>query len=162
MKINLLLDSPKDCLSGYINIDPISDPTKPGEEPTLFHEDVNNFDAVCDDSEATEINAINVLSYFPARDINDIFTYWLKKLRHGGVLRIGDVDILEVAKSIATGAISIEDANLLLYGEQDQPWRYRKSALTVNQVANALVSKGYRILKKRLHNNNFVLEAQRP
>ena len=157
MKLNLLLDNPKGCLSGYVNIDPIAE-----NDPERVTLDITGFDAVCDDAEATEINAIGVLSYFPARDINDIFTYWLQKLRHGGILRVGDIDLLEVAKAAATDAHTVEEVNLFLYGEQDKPWRYRKCSLTVNNVADALKAKGFKILKKRVHRNEFVVEAQRP
>jgi hypothetical protein len=158
MKVNLLLDNPRGVLSGYINVDPIA----PEGDSFRASLDITNFDAVCDDAEAAEINAIDILTYFPARDINDIFTYWLTKLRHGGILRVGDVDLLEVAKSVATGAQSLEDINLLLYGEQDEAWRYRKCCLTVNQVADALKAKGFKIQKKRVHKNQFIVEAQRP
>ena len=157
MKINLLLDNPKGCLSGYLNVDPMSE-----NDPNRVSLDVTNFDAACDDAEASEINAIGVLTFFPAREINDIFTYWLKKLRHGGILRVGDIDLLEVAKATFMGAHSLEDANQLLYGEQDKKWNYRKCCLTVNQVSDALKAKGFRILKKRIAQNEFLIEAQRP
>ena len=170
MKLNLLLDSPKGCLSGYVNLDPLApDNCQDGRicadiAPTgsVTEGDPQGFDALCDDAEAEEINAIGVLSYFPAPIINDIFAYWLKKLRHGGILRVGDVDLLEICRGTFLGAHSLEDANLLFYGEQSSPWRYRKCCMTVNQVAAALKGRGFQILKKRVSNNEFFLEARRP
>lgn len=170
LKINLLLDNPKDCLSGYVNIDPLAELScKDGriqcdiaQTGSATEGGPQGFDAVCDDAEATEINAIGVLSYFPAPIINDIFAYWQKKLRHGGILRIGDVDLIEVSKATFLGAVTLEDANILLYGEQDKPWRYRKCCMTINQVVYALQNLGYKILKKRVSDNQFIVEAQRP
>lgn len=164
MKVNLLLNNKKDVLSGYINIDPLADAD---DSFGRVQADIaaiggsKGFDDYCDDAEAVELNAIGVLSFFPARDINDIFAYWLKKLRHGGVLRVSDVDLLALAKNAVLGATSIEDVNVLLYGEQREPWEYRKCAMTINQIVDTLRNMGFKILKKRVLNCQFIVEAQR-
>lgn len=160
VKLNLLLDNPKDCLSGYANVDPFA-PEKDDPQGRLSC-DVNNLDPVCDDGEASELVVTDILSYFPARDVDGMFAHWLKKLAHGGIIRITDIDLYDVGKALANRSLSVENANLLLYGEQAKDWQFRRCLLSVQTVVEVLKTRGMQILKKRTDSLRFVVEARRP
>ena len=81
MKVNITFDEDNN-LNGYLNISP------------------NQLSSV-DDGEADEVRAIDVLPYFPEEESANLLMSWIKKLRHGGHLIIGALDIYEVAPEIA-------------------------------------------------------------
>lgn len=159
MKINLLLDNAAGVQGDFLNIDPFAPENDPAGRVNC---DVTNFDAHCDNSEATEIIASGVLSYFPQKEVDGILNYWLGKLRHGGKLTIVEPDLYDIVTATQSRALSIDEANTLLYGEQREPWQFRRCMLTVNKMADVLRSKGLQIIKKRVNAFLFVVEAQRP
>lgn len=168
MRINLLLDNPGGAINGYVNIDPFADGSDERVSSDLaplhvVREDgKKGFDEICDDAEASEIIADMVLTYFGGDLVDGILDYWIRKLRHGGALKIVELDLLEIVKAVSDRRLPVEQANVLLYGEQTKPWQHRKCMLHANQMAEVLKGKGLVIEKKRVNNFQFVVEAKRP
>lgn len=141
MKINITLEE-ENQLNSYVNIHP------------------NGLNDVVDDAEADEVRAINVLSYYPQNESSKIISLWLRKLKHGGKIVIGAVDILELSRDFSSYFVDIDTINLFLYGEEGKP--LVKAGFTLLQVAEYLESKGLKITKKRIEDYRFVVEAIRP
>ena len=156
MKINLLVDSDK-VMGGYLNIDPCA---KDGEAKVkgIIH-DLNEY---VDDGEAEIIRAIDAIGYFAHVDSAVVADNWIRKLKHGGTIIIGGIDIIEVARAIANRTIDIDQANILLYGNQKHSWDFYKAGFTALQLVEYLESKGLKITKKRIHDFHFIVEAVRP
>ena len=156
MKINILLDSPNNTLSGYVNVDPIADPN----DIKRVVCDVDNLTPLVDDGEAEVIIVTEVLAYFPFRDLDRLVNHWVSKLKKGGGrLTITDIDFYEVTRDIQSRKLNLEEANMLLYGHEDKPWRYRKALISGQLLADLLRSKGLKIVKHRLGEYKFVVEA---
>ena len=66
MKLNLLYANVDDVLSGYTNIAPFATQ----EEDGLFISDIKNLNKFCDDTEATEIIATDVIDYLLLNEVN--------------------------------------------------------------------------------------------
>lgn len=141
MRINITLEDDNQ-LNGYANINP------------------NALNEAVDDAEAEEIRAINILPYYPQTESAKIINSWLRKLKHGGKIIIGAVDILEVSRDFSTYFLDIDTANLFLYGEEGKP--SAQAGFTVMQVSEYLESKGLKITKRRTEDYRFVVEAIRP
>ena len=62
----------------------------------------------------------------------------------------------------AQEALSLEELNNLMHGEQSQGWDVRLNQLTLQQMCNELESRGLKVLKKRINGFKFSVEAERP
>lgn len=156
MKINLLRNS-NDIINGYLNIDPFA---QPGENKVAG--DITNLDSWCEDAEATEIIARDVIDFLDPPTVNNALSNWLKKLRHGGRLVIGGVDLYEVGKAITEFEINGDQAMKLLHGEQVKPGDVRKSNTTMKDMIQTLQNFGLRIISKRSDSFMFSITAERP
>lgn len=157
MKVNLTFNS-RERLPGYITIDPFYDPA--GHEGVIVG-DIYNFDKHVLDGEAEEIRAIDILSYFSPKLVDDIFAYWLKKLAFGGTIVIGGVEPYLLAKQLVTRAISVPDLNDILFGLQRFPWEYRKSVVDLQTLSAAFVQKGLVITHKDIDGYKFIIKAKK-
>lgn len=158
MKINLLVNSPKDVRSGFLNVDPFaSEPDQHGRVKS----DLVNLDKFVSDGEATQLVAHGILNYFPIDKADEVVEKWLAKLAHGGTITLSAVDLREVAKKFLANVINIEEANSLLHGEQKAEWQYYKSSYTLSVIVEVLETKGYRILLKQVNGNIATVVAQR-
>lgn len=148
MKVNYVLPG-EDTLAGYYN-------------HKIFVENAGiDLNHVIDDAEAIEIRAIEILEYFPANLSEQIINYWLSKLAHGGRLVLGLIDPQELSRHFSQGRLDIDQLNLFLYGEQREPWQFRKTVFTLPQAVAYLESKGIKILTKRTGGFRIVVEAER-
>lgn len=157
MKVNLLLNK-KATRSGFLNIDPLAEP---GDTDRVLGS-VSNLDEFVDDAEIDELVAIDVIDYLPANELDNVLDNWIRKIRHGGSVTVGGVDIREVAKALAFQQIDITTANLLLYGSQQSPCEYRKATLTLQKLIDVFKSRGFKIIQKRLNNYYYHVKAERP
>lgn len=157
MKVNLLLDNPGDVRSGYLNIDPFA----PAEGDQRVKGDVSDISWAVDDAEATEIVALDVIDFFPARDADRVLNNWLSKLARGGRLTVSAVDVREVARAFLAGTLHLDDVNDLLHGKQEQPWQCRRAAYTLDQLVEVLGNLGYKVLLKRVQNHRAVVTVER-
>lgn len=157
MKVNLLLNS-KSTRSGFLNIDPFATPDTTDKQ----RGDLCNLDEFVGDAEADELVALDVIDYLPSRELDNIIDNWIRKIRHGGTIVVGGIDIREVAKGLVGQELDLQAANNLLYGFQESPWEYRKATLTLQKLIQVFQSRGFVILQKRLEKYYYEVKAQRP
>lgn len=157
MRINLLLngETPR---SGFLNLDPLA---SPGDE-LKTRGDLSNLDEFVDDSEAEEIIATDVIDFLPPQTVDGVIDHWIRKLRHGGSIVVGGVDIREVARGLMNQSITPEYANLLLYGVQSAPHEYRKSTMTMQRLLGVFQAKGLKVMHKRIVSYYYQIKADRP
>jgi hypothetical protein len=155
MKINLLLNNNALC-SGYLNIDPFA---TTGQEKVWGQ--FNNLDDHVEAEECEEIRAINIIDYYPRLELLNFLPHWIGKLRHGGVLTLGFVEPTEVAKAIVNGALSLEEINALLHGNDAGDWQTIKSSSTIKYLCGLLERHGMKILTRRVVNYQAIVKGQR-
>lgn len=157
MKINLLLNdaSPR---SGHTNIDPLAPPN----DPLRKVGDFGNLDEHVEAAECDEFIATDILDFIQADQLDDVLNHWVSKIRHGGTLTIGGLDLRSVARGISDYRLSINDANLLIYGAQQAAWQHRRSASTLQIILEVLTSKGLKAIKKRYDGYFYSLTMERP
>ena len=156
-KINLLYGS-GDVLDTHLNLDPFT----AEETDALIRADVKNLNDFVDDAEAEEIIALDVIDYMPLRDINTVIEHWVSKLRHGGSLIIGGVDLLEVSKAFVQYRLDITQMNQLVHGEQSKPYLVKRVNFTATGLVDYLTELGLKLQKKRVNNFHMTIEAIRP
>lgn len=156
MKLNLLIDNPNGMITGYLNIDPYA-----SGSDFRVKSDITSLGQFIDDGECEEIRAIDILSKYEAGKIDEIIDEWIAKLRKNGILVISDIDLFEVINNIQKGKISLNDTNLVLYGNQTEPQSYKKCVLSLHNIAEGLKMRGLLILEKSFNGLNFVVKAQR-
>jgi len=140
MKVYLTVKG--DNITGYHNIDASSGG------------DIVGMSGV-EDSEATEIIASDVINFTALSSLNDLLSSWVKKLRHGGKIVLGGVEIDEVCKAFITKAIDIKQFNDLVH-------EGRISQISSDGLDKMLTEHGLTITKKRTDNFNMIVEAMRP
>jgi hypothetical protein len=140
MKVYLTVKG--DNITGYHNIDASSGG------------DIVGMSGV-EDSEATEIIASDVINFTALSSLNDLLSSWVKKLRHGGRIVLGGVEIDEVCKAFITKAIDIKQFNDLVH-------EGRISQISSDGLDKMLTEHGLTITKKRTDNFNMIVEAMRP
>jgi hypothetical protein len=158
MKVNLIYGQ-GDTLNGYLNLHPFA---MQDTENTKIA-DVKNIDRYVCDAEATEIIATDVVDYLVLYEVPEVISHWIKKLRHGGKLIIGGVDVAHVSRDFSKGDIDLETTNKLLHGIQTQPHMVKRVNLTINGICQFLQGDhGLKIIKKRHDGYNYIVEAARP
>ena len=140
MKVNLTVKG--DTISGYVNID-----ASAGGDIVELKE--------IDDSEATEIIASDVINFVTLDSIERLLDGWIKKLRHGGKMIIGGVEVDEVCKAFMHRAIDLQTFNQFMHNG-------RTSHVPIHDLEKMLTQKGLVIEKKRIDSFNMILEARRP
>lgn len=153
MKINLLINNPKGCRQGYLNIDPLA----PMGAEAVKGDPTKLDDFVCE-NEATEILALEILDKFSPDKVDNILDHWLSRLAHKGRLTISVVDLYEIARGVVCESINVEIANNLLYGTNVK----NNSAFTLDQLSMVLENKGYKVIKKFIENNRAYVTVERP
>lgn len=166
MKLNLILNG--EPLTGYTNVDPYG-----FNNSDKVVADLRNLDDVVDDAEAEEIIAEDVIDFLPLNDIESAINHWIKKLRHGGRIVIGGVDMYEVCKAFSSYSIDLATTNRILHGPQDKPYNERHANFTIIGLSDFLEERGLKILSKRVYGFNLndveqrkqfhmFVQAQRP
>jgi hypothetical protein len=157
MKINLLLNdaSPR---SQFLNIDPLAPPN----DPLRVVGDFGDLNEHVDNAECDELIATDILDFLPASQIDDVLNHWVSKIRHGGTITVGGLDLREVSHGVVKHSLNIDDANLLIYGAQQAAWQHRRSATTLQNVLAVLTSKGLKPIKKRVESYFYSITMERP
>jgi len=148
MKINITIGGADK--NGYLNISALKDL------------EIRNLDEYVDNAECFEIIAEDIVDYMPKQELSKVLDNWVGKLRHQGMIVIGGTDVYEVCKMFAQEALSLEELNNLMHGEQSQGWDVRLNQLTLQQMCNELEGRGLKVLKKRINGFKFSVEAERP
>ena len=148
MKVLITIDEPN--IEGYLKISPM-----------LGHY-LNDISNLVDDNECLEILAPTIINYLPFNQLQQIITGWVGKLRHGGKIVIGGIDLYEVSKRVVRGEIETDLANALLYGTQNGVWDVRRSQLNLKDISDLLSHLGLKIITKKLDGIDMIVEAVRP
>lgn len=158
VKLNLILDA-NNFLTGYRNVYQFESVVNVSNE--LVAGDVADLNNIVDDAEADEILAHDVLDYIPSPALETTVANWISKLRHGGTISVSGVDIILVSKALVQQRITLTDANFLLYGEQNEPWEYRKATLTMNTIVSIFQENGLKLLSKTYDGYKYYVKAER-
>ena len=150
MRINLIFkDSEK--LESYLNIDP-----RPSSEGVVKCE-LDNLDPIVDDSEVSELRALDAIDFFPPHKILSVITHWKKKIKKGGKLTVGGVDLLSIARALHQRQITITDAISDLYNSPDNTQDVKMCCSTLEDMVNIFQHLGLTVEDKTLRDNRYVL-----
>lgn len=152
MKINLLINSPNDIRSGYLNIDPAAD----GKDCRVVG-DLAVLDMV-DGNECEEIVAHDILDAYAGENVDIVLSKWLSKLSHGGKLSLSFIDVRSVARALLNGEIDLETFNVYVHGST----YLKKSCFTLTHMTEVFANSGYNVLVKRLENYRATIVIERP
>jgi hypothetical protein len=153
MKLNLFVEGV--ALNGYVNITPL-----PAKGSVLG--DLRNLDPHCGQAEATEIRATGVLDYVHHSEIIETLRNWVSKLRHGGKLVVGGLEIEEIARLAYIGEYTPHETNQLIFGSGNNYAQLKRGCHSIEDICELLAACGLHIKSKRLLYPNFVIEAVRP
>ena len=157
-KVNLIYGV-GDVLHTHININPFAEEAD-GE--TIIRDDITNLDNHVDDAELQELIALDVIDYIPMTKVGSVLDNWTNKIRLGGKIVIGGVDLIECCKSVADYSIDIVQANSLIHGEQNRPYLIKRLNFTATSLAEYLEEVfNFTIIKKRVNNYQMIVEARR-
>lgn len=104
------------------------------------------------DSSILSINLQNTLDYIDNRPI--CLQKCIQKLRKNGTLELEGLDVLEIAKQVVIGQLTIDDINKLLYNN-------KKSIDNLFKLLNYLSELSMTIIDKRLNNCTYYIKAQK-
>tara|TARA_R110000824_G_scaffold226663_2_gene414426 strand:+ start:140 stop:631 length:492 start_codon:yes stop_codon:yes gene_type:complete len=157
-KVNLIYGV-GDVLHTHININPFAEDAD-GER--IIRDDITNLDKHVDDAELQELVALDVIDYIPITKIDSVLENWSRKIRVGGKIIIGGIDLMECCKSLSDYSIDIVTANSLIHGEQTKPYLVKRLNFTAVALAEYLEEAfNFTIIKKRLNNYRMIVEAKR-
>lgn len=152
MKLNLLINSPKDIRSGYLNIDPAADGKDSRQTGDLSKLEM------ADAGECDEIVAHDILDAYAGENVDIVLNNWLTKLAHKGKLTLSFVDTNAIARALLNCDIDLETFNVYIHGST----YVKKSCFTLSHIADVLAKLGYNILIKRLENYRATIVIERP
>ena len=151
-----------DIVASYENIDPF--PMMPGHQEFSEQKkqgDVRNLDWICDDGEAEDIRAMDIINFLSPPELDRVINGWCRKLKRGGTITLGTLDLQEISRSIIHSNLPIADAIVSLFGPQQQGWDIRKNALTLKVLEDILTNNGCRTVMKRCNNYRSIVKGQR-
>jgi len=132
-------------LNGYINICP--------------HTGGDLFHLECEDNSCTEIIA-EILDYVPRHQLVPVIEHYVSKLRHGGSIILGGVDAIE-SMEIFLITLDLDRLNSSLFGNQNHAWAFKLGCTTVTEIVEILKNLDLSIVKRRLNEGKFIVEAIR-
>lgn len=157
MKINLLYDHPGGIRSGWLNVDPLAPSGRTDVVPCsllALHE-------LVDPASCAEVCACEVLPHLSRKEVPLALDHWVGLLARGGRITLSAVDLAEVCRLAWIGSLRLDEIADLLFGPQDRPWRYHRSAHHVHDLAEELSRRGLSIEKARIENRQAVVVARR-
>lgn len=141
-------------LNTYTTVDPFG-----GQGKTAV--DHRNLDTVCSTNECTELYAPDILNHIHISELEIVIKHYISKLRHGGKLIIGGTDIRDIAKKIIKDDISLQDANVALYGSGPLNWLNKTGGYAMHNIVDLLKANGLKVNKMKSNDLKFIIEAQR-
>ena len=157
-KINLIYGK-GDVLHTHVNINPFANDAD-GEK--IIRGDISNLDKYVDDAELSELVAQDVIDYIPISETQKTLNNWISKIRIGGTIILGGVDLLESCKALSLRQIDTLEANFILHGTQEKPYLVRKSSFTCSELCDYIKENfDFKITKKRVESYSMVVEARR-
>ena len=120
---------------------------------------VKNLDGIAENGECSEILALDVLSYIHYTNVEQYIQHLCKKVARGGKLILGGLDTIELAKCLLRDDFNVVELNRILFGDGKE--RPKENTMTLPMVVNVLQASGMKIIKKRINQYAFVVEAHR-
>ena len=157
-KVNLIYGV-GDIMHTHVNINPFAEKA---DNVKVVRSEITNLDRHVDDSELDELRAIDVINYVEIDKVEGTINNWCQKIRLGGKIIIGGIDLMEVCKSFSEYKSDLTEANILLHGSQEKPYLIRRSSFTALGISDYLQSKfNFTVMKKRVNSYRMVVEARR-
>ena len=158
-KINLIYGV-GDVLHTHLNINPFAEDAN---GKTIIRDRVDNLDKYADDGELEELVARDVLDYLPLSAVEKSLENWAKKIKVGGKIVVGGVDLYEVCSDFSNYKIGVAKANFLIHGKQDvKSYLIRKSNFTALGLSMYFEQQfGFSITKKIVSDYQMCVEAIR-
>lgn len=147
--MKLYLTNDKSELDGFMTISPLLG----------FNTRELDNDLVAD-SEVEEFFAPNIIDFIPVEMLLETIKKYLKKIRKGGKITLGGVDLYLASLLVARREINPIEANLLFFGRMTA--HESKSGLSgCNDIAGILTELGIKVTKKTLSGVNYLVEGVR-
>jgi hypothetical protein len=117
-------------------------------EPGYNNVSITEIDNITDSS-CLDIHAGNIIEYVPdLKNIDVIF----KKIRLGGKIRITGLDLCAVATDVIYGALTPNEARLLIAG---------KYLYCIQEIVDLFESKQLKVVSKKFVDNTYIVEGVR-
>lgn len=113
------------------------------------------------DNECEEILAPRIIDYIPINMMQAFAQSLVKKMRHGSKIIIGGTDLYEICKNVVNFNANTVQANLLLYGNQQNAWNIKRGQITLKDLVDLMDECGLKVIKKRLEGVEMCVEAIR-
>ncbi len=157
-KVNLIYGV-GDIMLTHVNINPFAEEA---DGINVIRSDITNLDNHVDDSELKELRSVDAINYIGLDKVESAINNWCQKIRLGGKIVIGGIDLMEVCKSFSEYKADLTEVNTFLHGSQDKPYLIRKSSFTAIGLSEYLESKfNFTIIKKRVNSYRMIIEARR-
>lgn len=153
MRLNITFGG--EPVNGFLNVDPYFD--HDGKTKCA----IDNIDCV-DNNECEEIIALDVLEYIPVQLADKTIDHWVSKLAHGGKLTVNATNIRQVARSVINKSVNLDELNEYIYGSQRFDWEIKRGMVDLDRLCGAMISKGLKIVSKRLDGLKMFVTAERP
>lgn len=148
VKIRMTVGGQKLGLPGFLEIDPVN-PQAPGNPADLS--------MIAEEGEAVEIQATDVLDFYPFEFRTKLLTHWVTRLARGGLMVVGTREIVEVCRKVTLGDPS--EFISLIYGEAGK--QRRTSAGTLPQLRAMLSGLGMTPVRSYVSDFTSYVEAIR-
>ena len=128
--------------------------------PTTGYEDCGlQKEPAIEGASCTEILADEVLDYIHTDEFESYVTNLVAKLRHGGTIVIGGIELIETLKATIRGQITESQYNEFVFGAKGTK---RKSGChSLPKLVELLQNLGLKVQKKKIEKNRMVVEATR-
>lgn len=150
MKINLTYGGSSPIENDHLNLDPLAD----GSDSRI-QAHPNMLDAHVDRAGCEQLLARDVIDFFDPSLVDNLITHWVSKLRHGGMLVVGGIDLLEVCNAFSALYINRESATTLLFGNN------RRASMTLRDLTELMSNKGLKIIVNRADGFKYTVIGQR-
>jgi len=151
MKLYITING--DPLNTYTTLDPCGGIGK-------IVQDFHNLDNVCQPNELTELLAPEILDFIHPSVFENTVKHYVSKLRHGGRIILGGTDLHDIAKKIMKSELTIQEANVYLYGGQLN-WTTKCAAYSMYEIIDFLRGLGLKIIQQKCDDVKFVVTAER-
>lgn len=130
---------------------------RPGDDERPGFVNVRNgveLEALAEDAEVTELVANDSLDF--EDHPGEALEHWVGKLRRGGTLVLGGLDLLAVSLGVARRQLPVDRAASLLFRDG------RRGGSCLEAMCDQLRGLGLEILHRRLDGHFYTITARRP
>ncbi len=144
MKVKISVN--KTPYSGYLNIDPDPKIEPDKKISDIVVHNITNLDEYLDDYECDEIIANELINYIKFADILPYLSLLKSKLKKGGTLVIGGIDLLSLNEDYLYGTLNEQDYNLFMFNSQEKPSLFYRSCVSLNILSEMCEKAGFKVI----------------